>query len=607
MRVLLCLISALVVALCSTLPASAEPSDYFATSFDGGMPAGAFCIDRDEQPLHFTMVQAGFDQGDSWKVFTQEGNSYAASPGRHKVAKGETAVAADDWMVMPAVRIMAADARLAWSATTMAESFDEGCSYEVRVSTRGPQPDDFDGAPACVVDEEALGRWTQHTLDLGQYAGQEIWIAFVHTSLNREILAVDDVSISGSPGLYLLSDCTPRYQHGLAASEVRMTLQATSSVVISGFTAFLDLDGQQLSRRYDGLSLTAGSPALDLVFATPEVLSPGAVVHYSLRVEVDGNTAVEQPAVEGEIRKMLFPTHRRVVAEEGTGMWCGYCPRGIVAMREMHEKYPDDFIGIAVHYDDVLGKAVEDYCAALQFPSFPSAYVNRTTLCGDPLPQGSDGRFSVADGLERHFLSACTEQAPADLALTWTLLPNGQLGLLADAHFAVSAHDTDYRFAAVAVEDGVTRTSYYQDNYYSGTSVPLGGFEQEAKRIVPFTFDEVARAALTPFEGTPGEIPASIEAARHYATVWQVKAPAYDDLSRLRVVLMLIDGHTGEVVNALQTSAVSPAEYEKVLTGCSSPLAAPGQNLTTPYSLDGRRLPARTGGFSIEGGQKHIR
>lgn len=607
MRVLLFFISAFVSALCSTLPASAEPNEYFATSFDGGMPVGALCIDRDEQPLHFTMVQAGFDQGDSWKVFTQEGNSYAASPARHKVAKGETAVAADDWMVMPAVRIMAADARLVWSATTMAESFDEGCSYEVRVSMRGLQPDDFDDAPACVVGEETIGSWTQHTLDLGQYAGQEIWIAFVHTSLNREILAVDDVSISGSPGVYLLSDCTPRYQHGLVASEVRMTLQATSSVVISGFTAYLELDGQLLSRRYDGLSLTAGSPALDLVFATPEVLTPGAVAHYSLRVEVDGNTAVEQPAVEGEIRKVLFPVRRRTVVEEGTGMWCGYCPRGIVAMCQMREKYPDEFIGIAVHYDDALGWAVEEYCSALHFPSFPSAYVNRTTFCGDPLPLGSDGRFSLADGLERHLLAASMELAPAELALTWTLLSNGQLGLIADAHFAVNAHDSDYRFAAVVVEDGVTRSNYYQDNYYSGTSTPLGGFEKEPKRIMPFTFDEVARAALTPYDGTPGVLPSSIEADRHYSAVWQTKAPAYDDLNRLRVVLMLIDGRTGEVVNALQTSAVSPAEYEQVLTGCSSLPASSFLTNTTRYGLDGRRLPARSTGISIEGSQKHIR
>lgn len=588
----------------------ADRMEYFSTSFDEGFPAYTFTYDRDEQPLHFTMVQAGFDQGDSWKVFTLEGNSYAASPARHKVAKGETAVAADDWMVLPAVRILDTDATLSWRAKTIAESIEEGCSYEVRISTNGPDPECFGARPVCTVESEGVGEWTTHSVNLGDCAGRVVWVAFIHTSLNREILAVDDISFSGGTGRYALTDHTPRYQYGNDATTLRMSVKSTSERPITAFWAYLDTpEGRSIEQReYKDLNLTPDSPPFDVEFILPYQLQPGEVLDYRLSIELPDNAGVEFPPLTGSVTKMLFPTHRRVVAEEGTGMWCGYCPRGIVAMRQMHEKYPDDFIGIAVHYDDVLGKAVEDYCAALQFPSFPSAYVNRTTLCGDPLPQGSDGRFSVADGLERHFLSACTEQAPADLALTWTLLPNGQLGLVADAHFAVSAHDTDYRFAAVAVEDGVTRTNYYQDNYYSGTSVPLGGFEQEAKRIVPFTFDEVARAALTPFEGTPGEIPASVEAARHYSAVWQVKAPAYDDLSRLRVVLMLIDGHTGEVVNALQTSAVSPAEYEKVLTGCSSPLAAsPSLMLTPRYSLDGRRLPARSSGISIEGGQKYIR
>ena len=41
-----------------------------------------------------------------------------------------------------------------------------------------------------------------------------------------------------------------------------------------------------------------------------------------------------------------------VVGEEGTGTWCGWCPRGSVAMNWMDEKYYGYWQGIAVHNND---------------------------------------------------------------------------------------------------------------------------------------------------------------------------------------------------------------------------------------------------------------
>lgn len=586
----------------------ADRMEYFSTSFDEGFPAYTFTYDRDEQPLHFTMVQAGFDQGDSWKVFTIEGNSYAASPARHKVAKGETAVAADDWMVLPSVRILDRDATLSWRAKTIAESIEEGCSYEVRISTNGPDPECFGARPVCTVEAEKLGEWTTHSVDLGDCAGGVVWVAFIHTSLNREILAIDDIYFSGGTGRYTLTDRTPRYQYGSDATTLRMSVKSTSERPITAFWAYLDTpEGRSIEERYyKDLNLTPDSPPFDIEFTLPYQLQPGESFDYSLSIELPDN-GVEFPPLEGSVTKMLFPTHRRVVAEEGTGMWCGYCPRGIVAMREMREKYPDDFIGIAVHYDDALYAPIQDYCNTLYFPSFPSAYVNRTTLCGDPMPQDATGLFTVAEGLEKACLTATADAAPADLALVWTILPGGTLGLVAEAYFAINAERSDYRFTAVAVEDGVTHSTYYQTNYYSGSSTPIGGFENEAKTIKPFAFDEVARAALLPFEGTEGEIPASVEAGRHYAVAKELKAPKYDNLNNLRVVLMLLDAHTGEVVNAIQTSAASTDEYNSILDGCTALTNRPDAPLShTNYSLDGRPTTNGHRGVIIRDGRKTL-
>ena len=54
-----------------------------------------------------------------------------------------------------------------------------------------------------------------------------------------------------------------------------------------------------------------------------------------------------------------YAPSRRVVGEEGTGTWCGWCVRGHVFMDYMDEKYPDTWIGIAVHNGDPM--VVDDY------------------------------------------------------------------------------------------------------------------------------------------------------------------------------------------------------------------------------------------------------
>ena len=72
----------------------------------------------------------------------------------------------------------------------------------------------------------------------------------------------------------------------------------------------------------------------------------------------------------------------KMVVEEATGTWCGWCPRGAVNMEKMREKYPDEFIGIAVHNEDPM--MVQDYNDGLTdlpgFGGFPSVIINRSAI-----------------------------------------------------------------------------------------------------------------------------------------------------------------------------------------------------------------------------------
>ena len=594
------------------LGASAEVVEYFSCDFSGGLPQGCTTVDRDQQPLHFTMVQAGFDQGDAWRAFNNTHGTYAASPARHKKVSGQDILPADDWMILPVVSIMASDATLTWRATTMAESLDNGASYQIRVSTEGNTPECFTDSPLATVTAESLNTWTSHSVSLGQYAGQRVWIAFVHTSLNSEILAVTDIKAGGSPGLYHLTSAMPQQIYGDGPLLFKARLQAATTTPVTAFTAYCQVGDKVQEKTFSGLNLTKDSSPLDITFDEPQPQQPGDTLTYSFSVVVPGNT-LEQPPVGGTVQTLLFQTTRRSVAEEGTGMWCTYCPRGIVAMQQMQQMHPDDFIGIAIHYNDVLGTLanVSEYCASLGFPGFPSAHINRHITCEDPMPQDKQGHYTLMEGgLEEAFQKEQKEMAPADIDLQWAYLDNGRIGLHIATRFAVNTVDAAYRVTAVAIEDDVTGPECYQDNFYSGADFSMGGFESQPQRIKPYTFQEVARAMLLPFEGVSGGIPTQIVAGHTYDYFKEIARPAsLKTLDKVRVVAMLLEKTTGRIVNAVVASPSSQEEYNALVSGIGK-----SANVASPFKgerggifdLCGRRVGPVAKGVVIINGKKHI-
>ena len=136
-----------------------------------------------------------------------------------------------------------------------------------------------------------------------------------------------------------------------------------------------------MSLDYDNLGLKYGET---FSFAFPEKNTVGLrrAVNFSVSAQING---IDFGTTERETKVLAFEPKRRVVVEEVTGMWCGYCPEGIVAMETLHERYPDEFIGVAVHYSDPL--EISGYPAAeTAFPGgAPSAWFDRKVYSTKPL------------------------------------------------------------------------------------------------------------------------------------------------------------------------------------------------------------------------------
>lgn len=235
-----------------------------------------------------------------------------------------------------------------------------------------------------------------------------------------------------------------------------------------------------------------------------------------------------------------------VVGEERTGEWCGWCPRGAVALAEMSISNPNDFIGIAVHNGDAMAfTAYDGAIGAYIPPSFPGGGVDRV-IEGDP------GNFAQMHAQRSSHIS------PASIAASGQY-DGTSVTVDIDASF-VGSMSGDYRLAAVLVEDGVSGAG--QANYYSGGgagpmqmpntgSMPLYDFAAGPSTVNPYVHDHVAIAlGNNQINGSAGSLPASITAGSNATYSYTFAQNSAWNMSNVHVVGMLVNGTTGEILNA---------------------------------------------------------
>ncbi len=235
---------------------------------------------------------------------------------------------------------------------------------------------------------------------------------------------------------------------------------------------------------------------------------------------------------------------RKFFAEEATGTWCQWCPRGAVFMDYMRATYPNQFVGVAVHNADPMTITAYDAGIGTLIGGYPSVVPNRMAEI-DP------------SQLEASFLDLISVAPDAVISGTGTVnTTNNAINIDLSATFS-AALSGDYRFMAVVVEDSVTGTgtTYNQSNAYgNNANGPMGGFELFGTSVpaASMNYDFVNRALLGSFAGQIGSIPATIVAGTPYTYSFTATAGATWDKAQLSVAAVVINAGSGEVVNAVK-------------------------------------------------------
>lgn len=272
---------------------------------------------------------------------------------------------------------------------------------------------------------------------------------------------------------------------------------------------------------------------------------------------------------------------RRMVVEEGTGAWCGWCVKGIVAMKHMNDAYPDRFIGIAVHNGDEYETADYKYWLSGYFDSYPNCIINRMPYTISP----------STDTFEQ-IMGAFDAETDCDMQLT-ARLDDNELKLHTATTFLSEQLQSNYRMAFAVCEDQlpIEQTNYYAD----GANGEMGGFESLPK-VAKVNVDDVARAIYPSPEGMENVIPQTIKRLQTYDFDYSVAAPKYANAANLWVAALLIDGTTGEIVQATKARVQTATGIE------STRIDAPKNEAV--YNLQGQKTSRLCKGINIVNGKK---
>lgn len=242
---------------------------------------------------------------------------------------------------------------------------------------------------------------------------------------------------------------------------------------------------------------------------------------------------------------------RRMVMEEATATWCGWCPQGIVAIDGLKHDFPDNFLAIAIHGNGDKMAYIDEY--GLQVSGYPSAFLNRqsTSVSYSWLKRKIEKAGLTTDKMVRIDSVTYVEADEAYKVYTTTRVAN-------------FLENAQLRLVYVVTEDSVG--PYKQTNNFAGESEEMGGFENLPTKV-EMLYSDVARFIYPSCNGLEGSVPSTLEACKDYAYAANVSANFNcDDYGKLQLTVMLYDAATNTNVNADRIPLPKRTDLDKTLT-----------------------------------------
>lgn len=284
---------------------------------------------------------------------------------------------------------------------------------------------------------------------------------------------------------------------------------------------------------------------------------------FTLTIDTCNGNADNDPgrSASGVMNVWPFIPVTRPLVEEFSGLACGACPVGYVAMEELAKRHGDLFVGLAYHSESFENGCMETVANAdfpIPVPYLPYADFNRSDVseAGDLVKKWPE-------------FAARTVPVGVEVKAGWE---NDVIDAEADFRFAKDAAGEDYKVAFALTASGLHNDRWKQSNYLSGQTDAVE-FESDLwdifingpEKIPGLVYNDVV-AYFKDVKGESGLLPAAIAAGEsvtcHYSIpfdeVVNLKGKTFiNNDATLSVVAMLIDAATGEVVNCNRSAELA--------------------------------------------------
>ena len=270
---------------------------------------------------------------------------------------------------------------------------------------------------------------------------------------------------------------------------------------------------------------------------------------------------------------------KKVLLEEFTGSWCGWCPRGIYEIGLLNAKYSTQFIPVAFHQGDPM-QIGEGVTLEATVPGYPDAWFDR-------LPQPDGTRNTDPTQWDSMMTAHLNDPVVAGVSIKNVKYDPITRALSADVvvNF-VKAASGDIRINMYVVEDSVSGpsgTTWDQHNYLTGRA----GYESNPfynlPSVVPgYQHMHVVRAVLGGAWGLSGIVPATVTAGSTYTASFTYTLPANIKPDQARLV-GLASAYSATIANNIVFNADQvPVTTLPLITGFKT--IAPNQYSVIPRS-----------------------
>ena len=399
------------------------------------------------------------------------------------------------------------------------------------------------------------GVWETRSLPMGTYAGQNnLKVGFRYKNQGAALVGVvfDNIKLlNGTDGTVIAAfagdhpDPSTGTGYQLSGSNATLTGKVKNIGALTINSYYIKYKIGNGAIQSSSLISTPLAPMSAADFPTGLTAAIPNDASYTIKtwVEATGDVDHSNDTSAAVTVGVPYIPLKRPVFEEGTGTWCGWCPRGAVFMDHFAVTHPNGVAAqIAVHNSDPMTVSAYDSYMANYAQGYPNLIVDRTIVKD---PRTIDTAFNEA---QNNF-------GFADLTIGTPVINGNTLSIPVTIKPVVDINDP--KLALVVSESNVTGSgnNWPQNNYYSGgASGIMGGWEDEEPHVENVYFHFVARSITPSPAGSIGSLPSTLAAGTTYTASLTATLNNSWKTNDLQYTALLINGNNTSIMNSAFTA-----------------------------------------------------